>query len=134
MNFTYAEHDLSGNPAVLKNGLFKGDHLSVKVLLTATGKLNADETNDGVAICLVDGGGSGNFRELCLLLNNDNKGVHADTASIGDRIKVTALKITDGKVTVNYLDRGPKDAMATAPYLNKTVCFRVENDKLIKEN
>jgi hypothetical protein len=124
--------DLEGKPAQLKNGSFKGDHLRVHLLKTATGDLNQDGAIDGVAVVLKDTGGSGNFRELCLLLSNGRELHHADTAFIGDRIKVTKLEIAERMVVVDYLDRAFGESYADAPHIQKRLTYRVRGGKLVK--
>ena len=129
-NFEHREKDLAGKPAVIKNGVFSGDHLDIRVMLTAEGDLDGDGDLDGVVVCVIDGGGSGNFRELCLLINHQGKLTHTERAQLGDRIRVNALSITKGVVEVNYLDRKPDEAMAVAPTVAKRVRYVVKGGTL----
>ena len=122
--------DLAGKPARLKNGRFRGDHLVVRVLYDAAGDLNGDGLVDGVIIISRDLGGSGSFRDLCLLMNNGNRLVHTDQALIGDRVRVTSLGTDGNIVMVDYLDRGADDAYSTRPYIKKRVRYRVREGKL----
>lgn len=130
-NFTMQKRDLAGTPAILVDGVFHGDHLDVRVLRTATGDLDRDGREDGVALVLENSGGSGNFRTLCLLLNDGQKMVHVDSANVGDRVRITDLGIDDeGVITVHYLDRAPGEAFAVAPHLKKRVQYEVERRTL----
>jgi len=124
--------DLKDRPAKLKNGSFEGDHLSVRLLEAATADLNRDGAIDGVAVVVSNSGGSGNFRELCLLLGNGRKLRHVDTACIGDRIKVTKLEIAEGIVEVDYLDRATEESYAVAPHIQKRVRYHVRGGRLVK--
>lgn len=129
-NITLKIKDLAGKPARLVNGAFQGDHLSIRVLRTATADLNRDGLIDGAVIVLVNSGGSGNFRTLCLLMNDGEKMVHTDGTSIGDRIRITDLNIDGGTITVDYMDRALKDSFAVEPYVKKRRQYRVRGMKL----
>ncbi len=129
-NITLNITDLANKPAKLVNGTFNGDHLRIFVLREATADLNQDGLIDGVVIIFRDSGGSGNYRELCLILNNGKKLVHTDRAFIGDRIKITNLNINDNIITVDYMDRGEKDSMAAKPYIKKRIQYHVRGIKL----
>ena len=131
-NFTHQEKDLAGVQAVVQNGSSTGDHLTIKVLMGAEGELNADAHSDAVAVCLLNGGGSGNFRELCLLLSDGKQLLHTDTAQLGDRIRMKSVAILDGVITVSYLDRRPDQSMAAPPTVEKRQRYRVKGRKLIK--
>ncbi|MFT5240396.1 MAG: hypothetical protein ACI9OU_001415 [Candidatus Promineifilaceae bacterium] len=53
-----------------------------------------------------------------------------DTASIGDRTKVTDARIIERMNTIDYLDRGLQDSYAVAPTIQNQVQYRVREDKL----
>ncbi len=133
-NVTLNITDLAGRPARLVNGMFKGDHLIINVVREAAADLNQDGLIDGAIIIFENSGGSGNFRELCLLLNNGNHLIQADQAYIGDRIGITDLNINKNVITINYLDRNKNDPYSIAPYIKKKVCYRVKGGKLDKLN
>ena len=129
-NLSLQMEDLAGKPVRLINGRFQGDHLSVSVLKTATADLDQDGLTDGVIIIFENSGGSGNFRTLCLLMNNGKKMVHTDEKFIGDRIRITSLKIDAGTIIVDYLDRSPDESFAVEPHIRKRVNYRVRGIKL----
>jgi hypothetical protein len=131
-NITLQIHDHSGTAATLVNGEFKGDHLHLQVLKTAAADLNQDSLMDGAIMVWEDGGGSGTFRVLCLLLNDGENLVHTDKAYIGDRIRITNLDTAHHIITVNYLDRGSDDAFSVTPYIKRSVRNRVQGSKLEK--
>ncbi len=122
--------DMTGKPAKLVNGLFKGDHLRIHVLREAAGDLNQDGLIDGTVVIFENSGGSGNFRKLCLMLNNGKELAHTDTVSIGDRVKITSLEINDNTITVDYMDRAPGEGMITEPHIKKRVSYHVRGIKL----
>ncbi len=131
-NITLAIEDLAGNPAKLKNGSFEGDHLTIQVLKSAVGDLNQDGLADAAIIILENTGGSGNFRDLCLLLNRDGSLVHVDSATLGDRIEITSLTLNGEIITVRYLDRKPTESFAVKSTVKKKVRYRVQEGKLEK--
>ena len=124
--------DLAGKPAKLVNGVFEGDHLRMHVLREVTADLNQDGLIDGLVIIFIDSGGSGNFRELCLMLNNGNRLVQTDKAFIGDRIKILNLEVNGNIVAVDYMDRSDKDTYNIKPYIKKRVQYYVRGTKLEK--
>ena len=129
-NLRYEFKDLSGKQAVLKDGRFRGDHLKLDLLKSAEGDLNADGRKDGVAVLLQDSGGSGNFRQLCLLMRQVEKLKHLDTQFIGDRIRVNGLKIDEGIITVDFLDRAEDEGFAIPPTIQQRKRFRVQDGRL----
>jgi len=131
-NTTLTLNDLVGQPATLENGVFAGDHLTVQVLESAVGDLNQDGLSDAVIVILKNTGGSGNFRDLCLLLNVNGELEHTDSVTLGDRIKVTSLALNSEIITVQYLDRKPGDSLAMEPSVPKKVRYRVKENKLEK--
>jgi len=132
LNFKHQETDLSGNAAIIRSGKFKGDHLQIEILKTASGDLNKDNLIDGVAVCWINSGGSGNFRQLALLINTGKDMIHVDSAHLGDRIRMKSIKIIKGVITAEYHDRGTTDSMAANPYLLKSASFQVSENKLKK--
>jgi hypothetical protein len=129
-DITLSLTDLADKPAKLVNGSFKGDHLSILVLREAAADLNRDGLIDGAVIIFENSGGSGNFRNLCLMLNNGKELVHTDTVFIGDRVKITDLKIIDNAIMVDFLDRAPGEAMVTKPHIEKKVVYHIQGMKL----
>jgi len=126
--------DLAGKPARLVNGVFEGDHLHIEVLQEETADLNQDGLIDGVVIIVENSGGSGNFREICLMLNNGNKLIHTDMVFIGDRIRVTNFQIDENIIMIDYIDRAENDAFSIDPYIGKRVYYRVQGKKLRRIN
>ena len=122
--------DMAGEPAKLVNGDYQGDHLSVHVLRTATADFNQDGLIDGAVIIWRNSGGSGNFREICLMSSNGKEMVQSDQVFIGDRIKIVNLNIDENIIMVDYMDRGEGDAFSINPYIKKKIQYRVRGNKL----
>lgn len=130
LNLSLRMKDLEGNPVKLINGAFQGNHLSIKVIQTATADLNRDGLLDCAIIIFENYGGSGNFRKLYLLINNGKEIIHTDEKFIGDRIKITNLNISKGTIIVEYLDRDIDESFAVVPHIKKSVKYYVNEMKL----
>ncbi len=130
LNLSIHMMDLEGKPVKLINGAFQGNHLSIRVIQTATADLNRDGLLDGVIIIFENYGGSGNFRTLYLLINNGKEIIHTDKKFIGDRIKITNLNINKGTIIVEYLDRDLDESFAVVPHIKKSVKYCVNEMKL----
>lgn len=94
-----------------------------------------DSKGDRAAAIIVDSpGGSGTFYYLVGSVMVDGMEKYATPVSLGDRIKVESVTVTDagehdnGEITVVYLDRGPEDAMAVEPTIKKTVRYSFEDN------
>ena len=131
-SFTYPEKDLSGRPATLKNGRFEGDHLTVQTVMTLKGDFKKDGRTIGAAVVVLNSGGSGNFRHLCLLTRKGAQTTCSDTVFLGDRIKVTGLNTRNGEILVEYLDRDLKESFTTKPHIKRTRRFGIRNGRLTR--
>ena len=129
---------IDGNKYKLKDGkvvtgsLSKGNYISIKVYKTAFGDMNGDGAPDAVVLLAVNGGGSGTFHELAILLNRGGKPVYAATKrGLGDRNIVNSLAIVKSVAIIEMLVQGPADAMAL-PTKKVKWKFRLKWDKRLK--
>ena len=129
-NFLYSERDHSGKQAMLVNGQFKGDHLSLSLLESAKADFNGDGKSEGVVVLSEDTGGSGTFKVLCLLMNDGSSLVNTSRIYLGDRIKLTGLVVEEKEILVSYLDRKPDEALSAHPSVEMVVRHRVEGVQL----
>ena len=67
------------------------------------------------AITIEYPGGSGNFRYLHALLNEEGELHDADTVFLGDRIRVAGLSIHEGIITVAVIERPPDAPFSEVP-------------------
>jgi hypothetical protein len=81
------------------------------------GDLNNDGNDDAALILVEQTGGSGTFYYLVAAIENPESGeaIGSNGVLLGDRISPQSISIDKGVITVKYLDRGPKEAMATPP-------------------
>ncbi|GEM_PF-4517409 len=129
-NFAYPESDLSDRPAILKNGRFIGDHLTVEVALSLKKRMEQEGRAYGIVVVNVDSGGSGSFRHLCLLTTEGRETVCADTVLLGDRIKITRLSSRENRVLVQSLVRQSSESFAVQPTIKQTMGFTIEKGRL----
>lgn len=77
----------------------------------AKGDLDGDQADEAVVALARDAGGSGTFVYLAVV--RDNQGIleNIATLSLGDRVRVNALSIDDGKLLAELVEHGPNDPM-----------------------
>ena len=119
LNATYI---FAQRTVTLSNGLFEEPAAPGSAARAATrlhdkraaGDLNADGIPDAAVVLVYQGGGSGTFYSLSVLLGTGlGKSAPTNDVSLGDRIGIDAVRIEGGRVTVDTLDRRPGEALAT---------------------
>ncbi|MYB77384.1 MAG: hypothetical protein F4X83_09870 [Chloroflexi bacterium] len=118
-NATYKSEFVKAGQAQLKDGVYEEqaapDSASKNTLMltehVAFGDVNGDPTADAAVVLAASGGGSGTFYTLAIVINRMGNPFHFHTASLGDRIKVEAVEIEDGVITVRMMVHGEGDAM-----------------------
>ena len=126
--------------APLKNGEYEeaaapGSASKIKIVLSdflASGDLTGDKADDAAAIMVSQTGGSGTFYDLVVVQNQNGKAVHVATIGLGDRIKITSIKVYDGRVTVTYLTRKDSEPMSAAPAVDVSKTFALQGGKLVE--
>ena len=100
------EHTDTGT-ATLDDGEFRApvapgsaSELVIRLSQWTVGDLDGDGIADAAAITIEDPGGSGNFRYLHALLNEEGELHDGDAVFLGDRIRVEGLSIHEGVITV----------------------------------
>ena len=96
------------------------------------GELNYDDNEDAAVFLTYQGGGSGTFYYIGTALVEKGKYLGTNTIWLGDRIGLPTAVVRNGLITVTYLDRRYDESMATAPSLEKTRYFIV-NDSTLEE-
>ena len=97
----------------------------------AFGDLNGDGVNDAVVILIENSGGSGNFRYLAAVINENGTPVNVATQFVGDREQVQAITIEDGEITLNMVAHGPEDPMC-CPTQEVTKRYQLRGDQLVE--
>lgn len=88
----------------------------------AAGDLNNDSCDDAAAVLNFNTGGSGNFRQLHVFLNEEGQPKQVAAEDLGDRVVIHSVAIQEGKVTVAMTAHGPEDPLC-CPTVEKTVTF-----------
>ncbi len=130
------EHTDSGT-ATLEDGEFRepvapgsASELEIRLSQWTLGDLDGDGSADAAAITIEHLGGSGNFRYLHALLNEEGDLRDADTVFLGDRIRIAGLSIHEGIITVAIVDRPPGAPYSAAPSILVIRRFRLAGEAL----
>jgi len=127
-NGTY--HALSYDRTVtLVDGVFSTgsttDPYYVRVLdVVAFGDLNGDGAGDAAILLAENGGGSGVFESLVIVLNQGGMPFPAGAAQLGDRVLVNAMKIVSGRIELDMVVHGPNDP-SCCPAQPETQTYRM---------
>ena len=123
--------------ATLEDGEFRepvapgsASEVVIRLAQWALGDLDADGAADAAAITIEDPGGSGNFRYLHAILKEEGELHDADTAFLGDRIRVQGVSIHEGIITVALLDRPPSAPFSEQPSILVIRRFRLVGEAL----
>lgn len=95
------------------------------------GDLNEDNKDDAAVIVYSSGGGSPEFRDLAVMINNAEEPFYLASVSLGDRVKINSIMIESGIIILNMVVHGPNDALC-CPTLNKTVKYELSGNRLVE--
>lgn len=95
----------------------------------AFGDLNGDGVDDAAVILIENSGGSGNFRYLAAVINQDGTPVNVATQFVGDREQAQAISIDGNEITVEMVAHGPEDPMS-CPTQQVTKVYQLQGDQL----
>ncbi len=108
-------------PVTLVDGRFEGEPFvpgaATRPVVTlipgavAKGDLDGDQADEAVVALARDSGGSGVFVYLAVVRESRGKPENIATLSLGDRVRVAALSIDDGKILAELVEHGPNDPM-----------------------
>jgi hypothetical protein len=76
---------------------------------SAEGDLDADGASEAVVVLVQSMGGTGSFVHLVVLGRDGSTVRQAGHASLGDRVRVDALRIRDGLIYATLVEPGPGD-------------------------
>jgi hypothetical protein len=97
----------------------------------ALGDLNGDGKKEAAVIVSINGGGSGSFRELAIMKNENGIPVYSTSTILGDRVTVNSLTIDSGIIIIDMVVHGPNDPMC-CPTLNEVVRYKLSDGQLIE--
>jgi hypothetical protein len=92
--------------------------------VAAFGDLNGDGASDAVVLLAENGGGSGVFISLLVMLNQGGLPYQAAAAELGDRVLINGAKIDSGRVELDMVVHGPNDP-SCCPNQAKTQVYRL---------
>ena len=123
--------------ALLVNGVYtesvapeSSSVIEVQLLPTpiAYGVLN--EQDAAAVLIAEDGGGTGVFTNLAVIVDQAGEPAHIVSAPLGDRVAVQSLTISDNQITVEVLTARPNDPLC-CPSLLVTQRYELQDDALV---
>jgi heat shock protein HslJ len=95
----------------------------------AFGDLNGDGVEDAAVILVSSGGGSGVFYDLAVVIDENGTLTNVAIDSLGDRVQVKGLQVTDGEIVVSLLTHAPSDPLCCATQ-NTILHYQLVGDQL----
>ena len=96
-----------------------------------SGDVDGDGRPDTVVVLIYQPGGSGTFFYVAALLNAPGGVTTTPAVLLGDRIKVTAVKLDGRTIVVEVLDRTAGQPLSESPSVASTKRFVVERGALV---
>ncbi|MEZ4660804.1 MAG: hypothetical protein R2911_24905 [Caldilineaceae bacterium] len=112
-NITYLSGFAEAGEVTLHDGQYEDTVNRLLVTLTgyvAFGDLTGDAQDDATVVLVTNGGGTGVFYELAVVVDNDGELANVATALLGDRVQIHDVAIVDGQIVVDMVTQGPDDA------------------------
>jgi heat shock protein HslJ len=97
----------------------------------AWGDLNSDGVDDAVVVLVENSGGTGNFRYLAAVLNENGSPENVATQLLGDRVQVQSVTVVGAEITVKAVAHGPDDPMC-CPTQEVTLVYGYDGEQLVK--
>ena len=97
----------------------------------AFGDLNGDGREDAAVVLAQDLGGSGTFITLAAVISENGIPRYQAGTNLGDRVKVSTVKIENGTIRVAMTGHGTGDPMC-CPTQDVTRSFRLDGAKLVE--
>ena len=141
-NATYLSDWYDGGTVQLDDGYYEeryGEGASERTATSlfeagiAYGDLNFDGSEDAVVLLVTNGGGTGQFYDLQVALNDNGQPDTIVYQPLGDRIILNDLSIDRGVITVDMITQGPNDG-ACCPTLPLTLKYELHDDQLAPAN
>lgn len=99
--------------------------------MTAMGDLTGDGVDEAAVMLAHNAGGSGMFVHLAVMQASRRGPDNIATVRLGDRVKVIAVGIEDGRVAAELVEHGPEDPMC-CPTRQVQRAWRLEDDELVE--
>jgi uncharacterized membrane protein/heat shock protein HslJ len=138
-NAEYQSEFTANGRVKLTNGIYREKivpNSATELIITlsdkvAYGDLNGDGDIDDAVILITNPGGSGTFRHLAIVTNQNGRPKHVASHLLGDRVKIKSLSVRTGEIAVEMITHGPNDPMC-CPALEVTQNYLLQDDKLVK--
>jgi hypothetical protein len=98
---------------------------------TFYGDINADGLEDALVILSTQNSGTGHFKELAAVLDQNGSAYNISTLYLGDRVVVESGHVENGTIVLNMRVQGPNDGMC-CPSQFVTWNFVLNGNQLIK--
>jgi hypothetical protein len=130
---SYPMDHLGAGTITLSGGTYQDSAggLDVRVIKTATGDLDGDGRPDAAVVLASQTGGTGTFVELFAVLDRPSGPVTRGPASLGDRVKVDSVRVSDRAVHLHLVTHGPDDPLC-CPTLKSVETFVLHADTLMR--
>jgi heat shock protein HslJ len=97
----------------------------------AFGDLDGDGLDDAAVILWWQSGGSGTFKYLAAVLDDDGAPRQAGIEPLGDRVKIESLSVSEGQILLESITHGPDDPMC-CPTQKAALTYRFGGEQLVK--
>lgn len=135
-NAEYPTEYLTRGKAKLTDGKYQEPDFKVLITLDsamAWGDLDDDGSQDAVVVLVSNTGGSSAFYHLQAVLNQNGQPRPVASTLLGDRVKIEAMDITSGVITVDLLTRATQDSLC-CPTQKTRQSFRLQGSRLVQAN
>lgn len=136
-NLAYSNTALFTDTVQLVNGVYTEtvapDSAMVSTVemtdMAASGELNGEPA---YAVILVsNGGGSGIFYDLAVVMDVDGQWTNVATTTLGDRVVINSLAIENNQVVLDMVTQGPDDPMC-CPTQQMVVAYELQDGELVQ--
>lgn len=115
----------------LKGGSFTDGEKSISLLpQVAIGDLNGDHVDDAAVLLAENGGGTGDFVSLVVIVSQDGQNIQVGSALIDDRPVIESLTIENGAILLEALIHGINDPMVS-PTLKVNQTYKLLENNLM---
>ena len=135
-NAEYPTEYLTSGKVKLTDGKYQEPNFKALITLDsamAWGDLDGDGSQDAVVVLVSNTGGSSAFYHLQAVLNQNGQPRPVASTLLGDRVKIEAMDITSGVITVDLLTRATQDSLC-CPTQKTRQSFRLQGSRLIQTN
>jgi hypothetical protein len=105
--------------------------LEVRMLASSVGDIDGDDRPDAAVVLASQTGGTGTFIDLYAVLDRGGSPQTRGPASLGDRVKVDSIRVSDRAVHLHVLTHAPNDPLC-CPTRHEVETFVLHADTLMR--